>query len=348
MSAFEENIRLWLSKTSVRYRVNICSTLPIALGTDIGGTRNENQDRIAVLRIGAKSAGGRPLLAVAVSDGMGGMREGSKSAELTIAGFFYGLLQYRARDTEERIKHAVKDTNEKINTLFGGIGGATLSGVIIDHNAKAWIVNVGDSRIYAVHNDSVTRLTVDDSFKEAVGGHGRELLQFMGMGTGIKPHITELNTHPQRLVITTDGAHEIDQSIFENILIHATTCEQTVRRLISVAAWCGGRDNASVAAMDFESSLSSFRSASESGIQIWDPEGTLSIMWLRDEEPIPISEKRQFETEDSTTNEDQQKEQRQISSTIKKIGPKKKVPKKKAVQLEIEIESPENSSNDRE
>lgn len=57
------------------------------LSSDIGLVRKENQDRVAALYTGKKSI--NPLFAIAVADGMGGMRDGGNALH----------WQYRASST---------------------------------------------------------------------------------------------------------------------------------------------------------------------------------------------------------------------------------------------------------
>jgi PPM family protein phosphatase len=69
---FQNKIEAWLSRPALDRALNQCFDLSAVLATDIGLQRTENQDRVAALRINAESASGRPLIAVAVADGMGG------------------------------------------------------------------------------------------------------------------------------------------------------------------------------------------------------------------------------------------------------------------------------------
>lgn len=84
MNLFQDKIAAWLSRTGPDRSLNQCFDLPIVLGTDVGLQRSENQDRVGALRIGSKTTGGRPLIAIAVVDGMGGMRDGGACATLAL------------------------------------------------------------------------------------------------------------------------------------------------------------------------------------------------------------------------------------------------------------------------
>jgi hypothetical protein len=60
----------------------------------------------------------------------------------------------------------------------------------------------------------------DDSL-EALGGRGKGLLQFIGMGESIKPHIHEVDSINENIILTSDGIHFISHNAFEEILLNS-------------------------------------------------------------------------------------------------------------------------------
>src|ERR1700743_1651832 len=114
MNLFQEKIASWLSRAGPERSLNQCYGLPVILATDIGLQRSENQDRVAALRINSKTIAGRPLFAVAVADGMGGMREGGKCATLALSSFFYALTLYRGVDLRRRAEAAISHANDEV------------------------------------------------------------------------------------------------------------------------------------------------------------------------------------------------------------------------------------------
>lgn len=130
----------------------------------------------------------------------------------------------------------------------------------------------------------VERHTTDDSLAEVVGGTGRELLQFVGMGESMQPKISELTRQEGFCAITTDGIHGIEDKILYKILVNAESISQASDRLRSVAEWVGGIDNSTSAIFDI-STISAFIDKYEgSGIRIWDAGGDLTTLWLREED----------------------------------------------------------------
>jgi len=283
-----EKFSLWLTRTVPNFGINSICELPIALGSDIGLAREENQDKVAVMRINAHSSTSSHFV-VALADGMGGMRDGSECAARTLGAFFNALIRYRQKPPEDRLLLAANAANEVVYQYSHANGGATLSAVLFAADNRVFTLNVGDSRIFATMENSreegIRRLTVDDSLEEAVGGHGRDLLQFIGMGEGLIPHISTAPEGIEKIVITSDGVHFVSQALLSDILINASSQNETVEQLLTVAKWRGGPDNASVAAVLTQGLLKPSTLSQGSGIEIWDPFGTLQIMWNRQEFP---------------------------------------------------------------
>jgi serine/threonine protein phosphatase PrpC len=281
MNVLQKKIEGWLSRLAPERAINSCFGLSAVLATDIGLERTENQDRVAAMKISA-SPNGRPLIAVVVADGMGGMRDGGKCATLALSSFFYALISNRGAETEKRAEAAIAYANQNVFSFANGKGGATLSAILVDHELRPLIVHVGDSRIYSFGSGApVNRLTTDDSLAETVGGYGRELLQFVGMGEGLQPHLIPIVDHSRQLAITTDGIHFTESATLESVLKHSSALKSASERLSALARWCGGPDNASSAIVDLPSIMQEVLKSEDTGIELWDPFGSLTAMWIQ-------------------------------------------------------------------
>ncbi|BBF87268.1 serine/threonine phosphatase PrpC [Aquitalea magnusonii] len=257
----------------------------VFFSTDIGLRRTENQDQVAAIRVNVNPSIGHSFIIIALSDGMGGMRDGKLCANKAIASFFYSAISNRHLDAEKRLELAAHAANNAVGELFNGTGGATLSVVCIGGDNKINTLNVGDSRIYATvekPNREVIRLTVDDSLEELVGGHGKELLQFIGMGEGIKPHINNIHSDVKNIVITSDGIHYVDQGTFYKILINSNTPSVAIDRLSALARWCGSPDNASLSIVDVGAALNSLQDIRDAGVEIADSFTSTNFLWIRE------------------------------------------------------------------
>lgn len=250
----------------------------IAIATDLGLKRAENQDRAAVMKFRSSTAF---YSLFAVVDGMGGMRDGEQAAELALSTFFSSILEFIHIGSEQAITQATLAANNAVFALANGKGGSTLSALLLCSDDVNVTVNVGDSRIYAKDSvlNKLIRLSVDDSLAEAVGGSGTELLQFIGMGEGIKPHVTRLTPAVSQVYLTTDGVHYIEPKTLSDIVENAGRVNQIVERLIATARWCGGPDNASICAVDLELLTFKEHVNETTVIQVSDPYTSMQFIW---------------------------------------------------------------------
>lgn len=251
------------------------------IGTDIGVIRKENQDRVAALRV---QLANRSFACVALSDGMGGMQGGAECATLTISALFNSLIR---RSIENPAAHghvllasSTLDANQAVYESWRSRGGATLSAVLIESDGAASIVNVGDSRIYGTRNGhaEVIRLTVDDNLKEAFGGEDSRLVQFMGMGNAVLPKVETLPVDVTDLLLTSDGAHYFDQNVFRTIVERADGVTRAAERLLALARWLGGPDNASIAALNMDEVRTFLKYPQREEAKVWAGSAQLSIM----------------------------------------------------------------------
>jgi serine/threonine protein phosphatase PrpC len=275
----EQSLLSWIERSVPGKGTNYESALPAIVATDIGLTRKENQDRAVVMRF---ASDGRTQTVFALADGMGGMRDGAHCASLGLAGFLTHFAASHDADTLTRLHSSALYANQAVHAYAQGHGGATLSAVVVNgEDGLIHSVNVGDSRSFAFNHNGVERLTVDDSLAEAVGGHGRELLQFVGMGDGMQPHVRPYPSQNANILLTSDGVHFVEKETFDTILTRAPTIRAAADRLMALARWCGGPDNATLIAAkptDVENA-----SAMDGTLQLWDSFSMLHIIFAKSE-----------------------------------------------------------------
>lgn len=275
---FQKLLQRHLSKGALGRKMLSIDKGAVALASDLGLKRADNQDRAAVIRFRYSRVS---YILLVVVDGMGGMRDGEQSAEIAISTFLSSVIENIHLGAEASISRAALDANDAVFALTNGNGGSTLSAILIDSDKQNITVNVGDSRIYAKDSglNKIIRLSVDDSLAEVVGGSGTELLQFIGMGEGIQPHITKLTQEISQVYLTTDGIHYIEPQTLSDIVEHSDAVIQVVERLVASARWCGGPDNATICAIDLE--LFSFDEYFDSDeiIEVSDPFGKMQFVF---------------------------------------------------------------------
>ncbi len=268
----------WFKRTTTQKCFRGVGSLTLAISTDIGLTRNENQDRSAILR--TRNNKGEAIVVAVVCDGMGGMESGADCASKVIANFLNYCACSVHEPTDILLKNAVLKANEAIFSDYKGKGGTTLSALCIDSNGQIFGVNVGDSRIYSFDNGELIQISSDDTFAEQLKDTkgtftGRnELLQHVGIGTDIEPHILSISISKDedtRLLVTSDGVHFMDRRWISSIIKHAPDIAKAVTRLVELSKWCGGKDNATSIITSSYDRLIAFRDGSRIDvIEIWD------------------------------------------------------------------------------
>jgi serine/threonine protein phosphatase PrpC len=274
-----ETILSWLNaETPSRAARDVENQFLIA--TDVGPTRAENQDKAAVLRIGS-AAINREFWCACVCDGMGGLKDGNAAASNAVAHFFASLIANRKSYPTDRLEKAVRDASAAVAQIVPG-GGATLSAALFEEGT-AYTANVGDSRIYAVRSSptkgTVDRLTVDDTMAEAYGAEGRGLLQFIGMKSGLMPHVGPIPNGDVQLLLTTDGVHFIGDETISRIAANSPDVSTLCNRLLDTAQWFGSSDNATIIACKPSGSFARSASGEHPDISIWTAAGRLKIAW---------------------------------------------------------------------
>ncbi|HEY9301112.1 MAG TPA: protein phosphatase 2C domain-containing protein, partial [Phormidium sp.] len=225
------------------------------------GRRSENQDRAIFLRVRFEESRKPSMAALVLCDGMGGMVDGGKCANLAISTFASSLVHTNASLLKEKLKIAVNDANRSVYENFRGRGGATLSALSFNTTDEWAAVNVGDSRIYCVSNNgTVTLLTIDDTLEKQLANLNlpspppefRQLLQYVGMGKGIEPRIIDLNSFSgaKWFLITSDGAHSISDEMLHTLVGYAKNPREVADRLTQLSEWLGGKDNSTVAVLE--------------------------------------------------------------------------------------------------
>lgn len=342
------SLKQWLGRATPAKSTNNIMELSMALATDLGTSRSENQDRACALKI-HQSSNKATTIAV-LCDGMGGMSDGAHCAELAISTFLASCIRNRREPSKKRMYTAALDANDIVYQKYEGRGGTTLSAVILESDGSFMGINVGDSRIYGQETDSIKQLSVDDTIAGQLSTTARidtdfrgDLLQFIGMGADLEPHIIEISNAGKffRLVLTSDGVHHIAKQTLENILQHASDSAQAASRLTDIANWCGGKDNGTSIVIDTSKLLNKDNHHTIYGnLVFWDPFNSTHIVGLEPQRPAPAPAPAQA---DSNTDKkvDNNLVNAKEKETKKKTPKKKQAPKKgkkpEPPQLDIEF-----------
>src|SRR5829696_1005469 len=224
--------------------------------SDRGLVRRNNQDSVY--------AGPRLL---ALADGMGGYAGGEVASKVVIAALAPLDDDAPGDDLLAQLAHAVDTGNGAIGELVGGDPdldgmGTTLTAVLFAGN-RLGLAHVGDSRAYLMRNDTLTRITHDDTFVQSLVDDGRitaeeaahhpqrSLLIKALNGQSVEPSLAVREARPgDRYLLCSDGLSGVvsDETLAEALRIPDP--QSCADRLIELALKGGGPDNVTVIVAD--------------------------------------------------------------------------------------------------
>lgn len=190
------------------------------------GPRTRNEDRTFVLWSGRRHDR-PPMLTVGLLDGIGGSRVGDVAASVAAAHFLAAVVEHQghidaASDLQEVLASALSCANQQLWDVFGGASGTTLTAVALTHDSCV-AVHVGDSRLYRIL-PAMAQVTKDDSIAGLFGAETPDLLsdallQFVGIGSSMLHQSYDLSgALPKRLLLTTDGLHNLGSRALKRLL----------------------------------------------------------------------------------------------------------------------------------
>jgi len=140
--------------------------LAVATHTHPGLSGKINEDRLALASF--QGASGRPVLIVAVADGIGGHNAGEVAAELAVQRIVDEVAQSDGAEPLRILRIAVQSASQAIaerstrQADTAGMG-STCACAWFDGD-RLYTAYVGDSRIYFVRDEKIHRITVDHSW----------------------------------------------------------------------------------------------------------------------------------------------------------------------------------------
>jgi len=189
------------------------------------GPRESNQDRFIA------EITNIDYVAAAIADGVGGSNHGEISADRAV-NLFIDLIHNSKKRTLAsiliKIHNSIFEEGNQNIELKGML--TTLSACVVSSN-KLWFGHVGDTRIYVINNNQITRLTEDHSEAFQLVKEGKLSLDDLDLyprknvltdAIGMKKTPTiQTGTHELQLgdciLMTSDGVHGIvdDKTIFK-------------------------------------------------------------------------------------------------------------------------------------
>jgi protein phosphatase len=256
--------------------------------TDLGRTRDHNEDRFLVADLSRKTAslqpdvrqhdiGPRGTLLV-VADGMGGAAAGEVASEMATDTIYTHLVKtWNAEDeiTPQRFAYRLKEAVEVANASIHahakahpevrGMGTTTTAaGLLNDH---LYLTQVGDSRAYLIRGGVAHQITKDQSLmqrlveagelteEEAAQSERRNIiLQALGPDPKVKVDLTYQEVRRgDVLVLCSDGlSGQVKKEEIGQIVSTTPELSAVCDKLIALANERGGPDNITVVVARFE------------------------------------------------------------------------------------------------
>ena len=225
--------------------------------TDRGRVRSSNQDTVFAEN---HAVGALPNLYL-VADGMGGHRAGDYCSQTLTTRIISALRESEGKLPLPALRDAVLLANESLyveaqrHTELEGMGTTLVAAFLEEQSAT--VLNIGDSRCYALTSDGGFRqITRDHSYvEEMVSAYNRAkniITRAIGVGAAVEMDLFELPLEGlSMLLLCTDGlTNMLGDDEIGAILRGDETLSSMAEHLIQAANEKGGRDNISVVLVD--------------------------------------------------------------------------------------------------
>lgn len=229
--------------------------------TDIGVKRKMNQDFVFCEQ---NQVGSLPNLYI-VADGMGGHKAGDFASRFSVEKVVEYIQSSKLISPIRLFEEAIKNANTlllneaKKNPNLEGMGTTLVVATIIDD--ILYVGNIGDSRLYVIHDD-IKQITRDHSLVEEMVKNGELdksearfhpnkniITRAIGASGDAIPDFFEVSLKKEDIILMcSDGLSNMidDTEIFEIVTSKKDKIKSAVRDLIEKANEYGGKDNITV------------------------------------------------------------------------------------------------------
>ncbi len=234
--------------------------------TDVGRQRSNNEDSYLYWEPDSDEEFARKGRLAIIADGMGGYEGGQEASRLAVETVRQVYDHAFGASPQLTLLEAFASAHRSIQRYaldhphFHGMGTTCTALSIVDRQLH--FAHVGDSRLYHIRADAISRLTRDHSYvgrlvesgivrSEDAESHPQRhiLTAALGSGRGIAPHVPD---HPfplqegDTLVLCTDGLWGLvgDRELAQ--VAASTPPAEACRQLVGMALERGGPDNITV------------------------------------------------------------------------------------------------------
>jgi len=237
--------------------------IEIATLTDVGRQRSNNEDSYLYWEPDSDEEFLRKGRLAVIADGMGGYEGGQEASRLAVETVRHVYESAFDHDPQQTLLQALDTAHRNIqryaidHPMFHGMGTTCTAVSIVGH--ELCFAHIGDSRLYLVRPETVTRLTRDHSYvgrlvesgivrSEDAESHPQRhiLTAALGSGRDVAPDRPEHAVALQEgdtLVLCTDGLWSlVGEQDIAGVVRSSTPAESCVT-LVKMALERGGPDN---------------------------------------------------------------------------------------------------------
>jgi protein phosphatase len=239
--------------------------LEVASLSDVGCQRENNEDSVLYWEPVAAELESKGRLAI-IADGMGGYEGGQEASRLaveTVRSVYDNAFGGNPQDTLIGALEAAHQNIQRFaqeHPQFYGMGTTCTALAIVGRQLS--FAHVGDSRLYLIRGESISRLTRDHSYvgrlvetgivrSEDAESHPQRhiLTAALGSGRDVTPHIPE---HPNLLeegdilLLCTDGLWGVVGDPNLARVVQTNPPAEACQKLVNMALERGGPDNITV------------------------------------------------------------------------------------------------------
>jgi serine/threonine protein phosphatase PrpC len=219
------------------------------------GPREHNEDFAGAV-FGPELPEPRGDIVAAIADGVGGAKGGRVAAEMAVRGFLDGFCDLP--ETMEVRRAGARILNSLNNWIYAqGQRDAKLAGMACTFTALvlrgrvAHVLHVGDTRVYRLRGDRLTRLTIDH-VREGSAERSNVLTRALGVGTEVPlDYTTQPLARHDRFVLCSDGVHAfLPAEAIADVLRDRSASDVSARALVNAALQAGSTDNCTALVVD--------------------------------------------------------------------------------------------------
>ncbi len=246
--------------------------LTYGIASDVGSIRTNNEDACFGMKWHSITVDNRPDFGLfIVADGMGGHLDGERASGVAVQTLAAAMLEsiyvpmlrdFKAGSSPtilEALVNASERANRAVIKRVPG-GGTTLSAVAIVGNL-AYLVHVGDSRAYVMHEDKIEQLTTDHTLVqrlielkeltlEEAENYPQKNVLYRAIGQNEQLKMERLvRTLPPgcQMLICTDGLWDmVGEDTMRDVALGASSPQAACDNLVRIANERGGADNITV------------------------------------------------------------------------------------------------------